>query len=290
LLLLASVGTAIVTPLAFAQSGAQPDAKSVTSEGKAYVPTLTFDVASVRESPPADSYALSASFLPHSSSLRIENYDIQNLLTFAFDVRWDQLSGLPAWRALFNIQAKSDSAADERLAKLNEKQEKLEQEHMLQALLADRFKLKVHWETREGETYNLVVSKKGPKMTAAKNEPPSAKELKAWGDEPIPPLYQKGSSGVGFDFIAHGCSIDDIAQMLASQFGHPVSDKTGLTGKYDFTLRYHGTRLSDRSADDMDPLPTLDRAIQDQLGLKLEPSRGPVQFLVIDHIEKPSEN
>jgi uncharacterized protein (TIGR03435 family) len=76
----------------------------------------------------------------------------------------------------------------------------------------------------------------------------------------------------------------------AEQFGHPVFDKTGLTGKYDFTLRYHGTRLSDRKADDMDPVQPLDVAIQDQLGLKLKRTKGPVQILVIDHIEKPSEN
>ena len=82
----------------------------------------------------------------------------------------------------------------------------------------------------------------------------------------------------------------DITQMLAGQFGHPVIDKTGLTGKYDFTLRYHGIRRSDRAADDMDKVPPLDRAIQEQLGLKLEPTKAPERFLVVDHIEKPSEN
>lgn len=191
---------------------------------------------------------------------------------------------------MFNIQAKSDSAADARLEKLSKDQERLEQQHMLQALLTDRFKLKVHWEVREGLTYDLVVSKNGPKIREAKGEPPSPEDMKTWGDKPIPRLYQRGDSRVGFDFIAHGCSMDDITAMLAGQFGHPVSDKTGLTSKYDFTLRYHGTRLSDRSADDMDPVQPLDVAIQDQLGLKLEPAKGPVQLLVIDHIEKPSKN
>jgi uncharacterized protein (TIGR03435 family) len=281
---------AIAVAIAFAQSGASPDPARPATAIEAYVPTLTFDVASIRQSAEADSYIVSGSFSNHSSSFRATNFDTMNLLALAFRVRWDQILGMPDWRAMFNIQAKSDSAADERLAKLSKDQERLEQQHMMQALLADRFKLKVHCETREGPTYNLAVSKNGQKMERAKDEPPSAEEIKAWGDKPIPHLYQRGDSRVGFDFIAHGCSMDDLADMLAGQLGHPVSDKTGLRGKYDFTLRYHGTRLSDRSADDMDPVPPLDTAIQDQLGLKLKSAKGPVKSLVIDHIEKPSEN
>jgi uncharacterized protein (TIGR03435 family) len=287
--MLASGWIAVSVPVAFAQVGAKSDT-GVTTATEVYVPTLTFDVASIRQSAEADSYLVSGSFSPHSSSLRVTNFDAINLLVMAYGVRWDQISGLPDWQTMFNVQAKSDSAADERLAKLSKDEERLEQQHMMQVLLADRFKLKVHWETRQGPTYNLVVSTNGPKMHEAKGEPPSHEEIKAWGGKPIPHLYQQGDSLVGFDFIAHGCSMDDITDMLAGQFGHPVSDKTGLTGKYDFKLRYHGARLSDRSADDLDPVPPLETAIQDQLGLKLEPAKGPVQFLVIDHIEKPSEN
>jgi uncharacterized protein (TIGR03435 family) len=150
--------------------------------------------------------------------------------------------------------------------------------------------LKVHWETREGQAYDLLVSKKGSKMQESKGESPNAEERKAWGDKPIPRLYQRGDSRVGFDFVAHGASMSDITGMLAGQFGQPVVDKTGLTGKYDFILRYHGARLDDRKADDMDPVPTLDTVIQDQLGLKLKPTKAPKKILVIDHIEKPSEN
>lgn len=254
------------------------------------MPTLTFDVASVRESLVADSYDVFGGFAPHSSSLRVTNFDAWNLISMAYAVRRDQISGMPDWRAMFNIQAKSDSAADERLASLSKDQQELEHQHMMQVLLADRFKLKVHWETREGLAHDLVLSKNGSKMQEAKSEPPSADELKAWGNHPIPALYQRGDSNVGFDFVAHGASMSNITGMLAGQFGHPVVDKTGLTGKYDFTLRYHGTRLSDRKADDMDPIQPLDVAIQDQLGLKLKPTKAPEKFLVIDHIEKPSEN
>jgi len=281
---------AVSVSVSFAQIGVNPDAAGARTATELYVPTLTFDVASIRQSVEADSYLVSGSFSPHSSSLRVTNFDVMNLLAMAYGARWDQILGMPDWHAMFNIQAKSDSTADERLATLSKDEERLEQQHMMQVLLADRFKLKVHWETRQGPTYNLVVSKNGPKMHEAKSEPPSPEEIRAWGDKPFPHLYQQGDSRVGFDFIAHGCSMEDIADMLAEQFGHPVSDKTGLTSKYDFTLRYHGTRLSDRSADDMDPVPPLETAIQNQLGLKLEPAKGSVQFLVIDHIEKPSVN
>jgi uncharacterized protein (TIGR03435 family) len=251
---------------------------------------MTFEVASIRQRPPADSYIVSASFSPHSSSFRATNLNVANLLAFAYDVRWDQIQGLPDWPTMFNLQAKSDNAVDQRLAQLTKDQEKMEQQHMLQTLLADRFKLKIRWETRQGPTYDLVVARKGPKMQLAKGDPPSAEELKVWGDRPIPPLYQRGDSGVGFDFVAHGCSMSDLAETLAGQFGRPVVDRTGLKGKYDFTLHYQDARLTDRSADDQNPTPPLDMAIQDQLGLKLEPAKGPIQFLVIDHIEKPSEN
>jgi uncharacterized protein (TIGR03435 family) len=84
--------------------------------------------------------------------------------------------------------------------------------------------------------------------------------------------------------------MEDITQMLSVQFGRPVSDKTGLKGKYDFVLHYLDARITDRNADDLNPTPTLDQAIQDQLGLKLESTKGLGKFLIIDHIEKPSEN
>lgn len=290
LLLLALGWMILAAPIMSAQAVAVKDTTQVAPANEAYVPTLTFDVASIRQSPDANSYTVMGNFSPHSSSLRIVNFDAMNLLSMAYGIRWDQIVGMPSWHAMFNIQAKSDDTADERLAKLNKDQEKLEQQHMLQALLADRFKLKTHWETREVPTYNLVVLKSGPKLPVSKGEPPSPEQIKKWGGRPIPPLYQQGDSEVGFDFIANGCSMNDITDMLSVQFGHPVADKTGLSGKYDFILRYHGTQLSDRDADDMDPLPTLDVAIRDQLGLKLEPAKGAVQILVIDHIEKPSEN
>jgi len=283
--LLASGCLAAAASLTLAQSG--PEAKNAAAP---YQPTMTFDVASVRQSPPADSYRVGGHFEHDSTSFNATNFNIRNILAAAYDIRWDQMAGLPDWRAMFNVQAKSDSAADQKMAQLTRDQQRAEQQHMLQALLADRFKLKAHWETRQGPTYDLVIAKKGLLMQPAKGAPLSPEEQKRWGDKPIPPLYQRGNSNTGFDFVAHAASMKDITGMLASQFGRPVMDKTGLTDKYDFVLNYHDQYLKDRPADSLDPVPPLDTAIQDQLGLKLEPSKGPIQTLVIDHIEMPTEN
>jgi uncharacterized protein (TIGR03435 family) len=78
--------------------------------------------------------------------------------------------------------------------------------------------------------------------------------------------------------------------MLTAQFGRPVRDMTGLTGKYDFVLKYKGRWDRDRDADDLDPTLPMDRALQQELGLKVEAARGPVRTLVIDHVEKPQAN
>jgi uncharacterized protein (TIGR03435 family) len=84
--------------------------------------------------------------------------------------------------------------------------------------------------------------------------------------------------------------MDELVRTLTMQFGRPVFDKTGLTGKYDFVLTNKGRWDRDRAADDMDPTPPLDRALDEQLGLKVEAVKGPVKVLVIDHAEKPSAN
>ena len=86
---------------------------------------------------------------------------------------------------------------------------------MLQMLLVDRFKLKTHWEARQGPTYNLVVAKRGPKMRPAKGTPPSAEEQQEWGEQPIPAIYQRGDSSVGFEFVAHECPMNNLAETLA---------------------------------------------------------------------------
>jgi uncharacterized protein (TIGR03435 family) len=268
-------------------------ASSLGQGNAPYVPTMTFDVASVRESQvdAQKGFTVGGGFTPHTTMLRGSNLDIGNLLVMAYDLQHYQLDGVPQqFRGVyFNVSAKADSDADARLATLSNEQQRLEQQHMLQVLLADRFKLRVHWETKERDVYNLMVAKGGPKLGAENSKPPTADELKWLGDHLVPPLYQR-NDGKGYDFFGHGCRMEQLVPILAGQFGRPVIDKTGLTGKYDFVLKYSGRWDSDRAADDMDPLLPMDQAIQQELGLKVEAAKGPVQVLVIDHLEKPSEN
>jgi uncharacterized protein (TIGR03435 family) len=283
---------AIALSCASAMRAQQPATKSATQA--AYVPSMTFDVASVRESNPDLASGFSVSFVnpAHSSLVRLSNNDVPNLLAIAYGVHRPQIVGLPDWVGrfgpFFNVEAKSDESVDERLAKLSDEQAWLEKQHMFQVLLADRFQLKVHWETREGPIYELVVAKNGPKLHPGGSMAPTPEEIKNFGDRKIPSLYQRGNGVKGYEYLCHECSIESLAVALTGQMGTSVVDKTGLTGTYDFLLQYHG-RGPDAS-DDPTVWPPLLTAVPDQLGLKMQPAKGEKQFLVIDHIERPSAN
>jgi uncharacterized protein (TIGR03435 family) len=276
------------------QAGAAATPATSLPADAPYVPTMTFDVASVRENKNVDvsaGYTMSGQFVQHTATYRATNWPIENLISFAYGVAPYQLVGIPdwPWPTGFVIEAKGDSDADAKMAALTKDQRWAEQQHMLQALLEERFKLKAHRETREGDIYSLVVAKGGPKLGAAGSMPPSADELKMFGDHPVPSLHQK-CDGQVCEFIGHGCEIGRLVSMLMGMFGRPVIDKTGLTGKYDFVLKYKLRWDRDRPADDLDPTPPMDRALQEELGLKVVTAKGPVNVLVIDHVEKPSEN
>jgi len=285
---------AFAVPSGLGQAGAAAAAASSLPANAPYVATMTFDVASVRENKKIDmsvGYTMGGWFVAHTTTFRVTNLAIEDLLADAYGVQHYQIVNAPPWPwpTLFMVEAKSDSEADAKLAALTEKQQAAEQQHMLQSLLEDRFKLKTHWETREGDVYNLVLAKGGSKMSPAGSMPQSEQEKEQFGDQPVQPLFQR-CDGQGCVFIAHAYPMDEWIEMLAANFGRTVINKTELTGKYDFVLKYKGRWDRDRPADDMDPTPPMDRALQEELGLKVEPAKGPVKVLVIDHIEKPSEN
>ena len=262
-------------------------------ENTPYVPNITFDVASVRESTPdwEKGVIVGGGFAGRTSSLNLTNDSVENMLSMAYGISSSyQVKGLPDWgRAMFNVQAKADSAADEKLATLTMEQLGLERQHMLQALMADRFNLKAHWEAREGPVYNLVVGKGGPKMKAGGLAPPSADELKQFGDRKIPEMYPRGDGKRGYELIGHECHVASLLGMLGALMRTRVIDKTGLTGTYDFDLQYSQARGREREQDPQ-IWPSITDAVEDQLGLKLESAKGPVQVLVVDHIDRPSEN
>ena len=284
----------LAVPASLGQLGAATTPVSSLPANAPYVATMTFDVASVHENKNVDTNAgitVSGHFVSNTTTLRVTNWTIENLISYAYGVDHYQILGVPKWPwpTMFVIEAKGDSEADAKMAALTKEHQLAEQQHMLRTLLEERFKLKTHWETKEGDTYNLVVAKGGPKLGAVGSMAVSADESGKFGDRPVPALYQK-NDGQGYDFIAHRCSMSQLVGTLTAQFGRPVIDQTRLTGNYDFVLKYKGRWDRDRNADDPDPTPPMDRALQEELGLKVEAAKGPVKVLVIDRVDKPSEN
>lgn len=190
------------------------------------------------------------------------------LLQSAYNLPMDfesQIAGAPGWvfseADRYEIEAKIDDSMFAAMQAMTPAQQSEQVELMEQALLADRFKLKVHYETRELPAYALVVAKGGPKLTPAKEGETS--QLSTLGDETT-------GTAVTLDQF--------VRSPLLRQDGRIVIDQTGLTGKYDFTLK----RESGADA------PAFFTLIQEQLGLKLVPTKTKVEVVVIDHIERPS--
>jgi uncharacterized protein (TIGR03435 family) len=215
-------------------------------------------------------------------------------LVWAYDIDDHKLIGLDRLpfaiqHAAFHVQAKADAATDVKLAALPKDRRKLEQMHMLQNLLAERFHLKAHWEIRNTRTYDLVVSKPGKLKTTGASF--SANDVTRFGDRTVPRLYEWGDSN-RTEMIAHGATTSDIAEELSAHLSTLVLDKTGLTGEFDFDIAFAAgqIRAADQAIDETNPQSPLEVAIRNELGLKLVPSRGPVSFLVIDHAEMPTAN
>jgi uncharacterized protein (TIGR03435 family) len=179
---------------------------------------------------------------------------------------------------------------------------------MLQNLLADRFQLKVHRQTKETSTYSLVVAKGGPKMKESTESAEVAPSQDA-AREPSRSRTQVGADGfpwhpnipatgpgmfstitmIGIRFTARQQTMQDLVHALAGFSSRPLSNDTGLTAKYDFILTF--ARPGMPTPSDGEPLPDIFSALQSQLGLKLESKKGSVDLIVIDHIEKsPTEN
>jgi uncharacterized protein (TIGR03435 family) len=239
-----------------------------------------FDIASIRVNNTATDGRHHVYNDPSVSSFRTVNLSTKDLLQYAFDMPTSQILGGPAWldSTLFDIDAKSDAAADTRLHSLPLPDARNEKHLMVQVLLADRFHLKVHFETRHLPIYSLVVAnpKLGPKFQ------PSAVAGTTL-DTSRNRLHIAGSDN----------TLALLARELAHVTGRVVENRTGITGRFDLKLRWTPDDAPTpliNGAPDPNPPPNLFSAIQEQLGLKLEPGKGPVQVLVIDHIEMPSEN
>lgn len=201
----------------------------------------------------------------------------QDLIASAYDVPFGferrRAIGGPDWTRSerYQIDAKIDDSQFAAMQKLSPYDQRTQVKLMQQALLADRFKLKVHFETREMPAFELVVAKGGPRLTPA--SPGGRTQLGMLNDT----------------LTATNATLD---QWIHSPFigGRNVINHTGLDGAYDFSLNWSNTTDAADPQDGAPGEPTLFTAVQEQLGLKLVPTKAPVEVIVIDHIEQPSEN
>jgi uncharacterized protein (TIGR03435 family) len=230
----------------------------------------TYAVVSIR--PHKETSDGSRWWTPTGDGYAAKNVEPAQLIREAYDVQCsDQLVGLPAWtyEETFDIEAKLDEDALPAYQKLSEHEQRAQAALMLRPMLADRFKLQVHHETRVLPIYALIVAKSGFKLKQSQ-EPESLGMVTNRGR-----IYIRGGQ-LGTRFIVG----------LSNATGRTVVDKTGLTGWYDIDLKW----TPDDQQGTPDAGPTLFTALEEQLGLKLVPSKGPVDVIVVDHIERPTEN
>jgi uncharacterized protein (TIGR03435 family) len=259
-------------------------------------PTYEFETTSIKPNK-----STVTSFRPGFTvdGYRAEDTNVHSLIQQAYDIQDYQLSGISDWmnKERYDIEAKMDPSVADALSKLPAAQLKLARQQMLQTLLAERFNLKIHRESKDGPVYFLTVGKNGPKLPDAKTRTTpflNADGTPARGSIQIGP----GTGTGGADKArAFSFSTKSLADWLTTRIHRPVLDKTGLTGAYDFTLEWmpDAPQTSSPDASTAVTLPgvpgaPLFTALQEQLGLKLEPGKSPIETIVIDHVERPSGN
>src|SRR5215472_436559 len=193
----------------------------------------------------------------------MNNASLRTLIRNGYDIQNFQFAGGPGWL---------DSDSYDISATISDGAEVTEAQYraLVRAMLTDRFQLKVHWETRQGDVYALVVAKNGPKLKVA--------------DPSKEPGLNTNISAHEGRMIGINAPVFYLSSVLSNKLSHPVIDKTGLQGKYDWTLVWDPDPGTDSTE------PSIFTAVQEQLGLKLDAQKGPVKMLVIDSVARPSEN
>jgi uncharacterized protein (TIGR03435 family) len=277
------------------------------SLSRAQTPPPHFEVASVKLN--SDCGNFRGGRVPFSPGrITMECTTLQNLIQSAYvffangvslNQEMVQISGGPGWveSDRYDVAAKAEGAA----------QVEQMMGPMMRALLEDRFKLKIHRETKETPIYALTVAKSGLKLHPVKEGGCIPIDLNHLPQPPEPgqprPNYcgniSMRMSPQGITMDARGLSMKEFAQRLSSILDRKVVDKSGIAGQFDFhlefapdeTTRGFGGRGGAGEAASATPEgPSVFSALQEQFGLKLMPDKGPVDSLVIDHVEKPSEN
>jgi len=251
-----------------------------------------FEVISVKQDL-SDTVPASMSY--QAGRFTARNFSLGRLINNAYGPQ--KIVGAPNWYSSerFDIDAKVEESLAEKLRKRPFGEQLAEVMLMLQSALEDRFQLKLRHESRELPVYALVVAKGGPKLTPTTLPPNDP-------DHPADPEIRRPRIPEPGQFIATGTPVASILGTVSRELGGPiVLDQTGLKGEYDFTLKWTpGAGLPTSAApsaqdSDIAPLPdpsgtSIFTALQEQLGLKLETKKAPVDVLVITHVERPSGN
>jgi bla regulator protein BlaR1 len=253
---------------------------------------LTFEIASVKPNHSGET-SFSSGFLPGGDGYSAENISLLYLIRTAYglyNVPDEEFEGIPKWARTerFDIVAKVNAADMTEMHKITRAQRGM----MLQTLLADRFQLRVHFRSKELPVFALVIAKNGPKLEAAKPSAGAVEGSKVAGD------HKQGAGSLRIapgQLVGQGSDMWALKALLSQIVGRTVLDKTGLTDNYNFELNWtpeENRAVSDgptQNADDSRG-PSIFTALQEQLGLKLESQKGPVEVLVIDQAQQPSLN
>ena len=218
---------------------------------------------------------------PMGGGLVTRGITTRYLIGIAYDVKDFQIFGGPSWigRETYSIDAKPGNSPKGPILSLylTRQQKEDDEWHLrIQSLLADRFQLRIHKETREEQVYSLVVAKNGPKFKEAKFDESDL------GKGMMPGLQMRP-----YQLTGTSADIHLLTEELSRRLGRKVFDQTGLEGEYNFNLRWAPDAGDGDSVPDG---PSIVTALQEQMGLKVEAGKAPVEVLVMDHIEKPSEN
>jgi uncharacterized protein (TIGR03435 family) len=256
-----------------------------------------FAVATVKRNPSTEALSMAVpmgvGYRPGGRLVAV-NAPVAMLIQRAYSVQSFQVVGGPSWINTdgYYIEAKPEGSTDQKRMWL-----------MLQSLLADRFKLAVHRETRDLPVYDLQTVRGGAKLPASQGGncsevmtgPPAPGQPRS--APPCGPGLVKSGTGLTMEGIS--VSMPTFAKQLSLILGKEVIDKTGFTGRFSLHLEFAiDDALAglpnpvgpDASGQPKDDRPSIRTARQEQLGLKLEPSKGPVDVLVIDHVERPTGN
>jgi bla regulator protein blaR1 len=282
------LSSAILAALAFvvlSSASAQSSAPQTVSPDDPKFSAFVYDVVSIKpyqDPPNATSSSVYSKDLPDGFSMH--NSPLTVIIGQAYRTEHSKIAGAPDWlnRERFDIEAKMDPEVADALQKLSAADQKLARQHMLRVLARDYLKLAFHMETSEVPIYNLVVGKNGAKL-----KPPA--------DPNTPGGVRMSGAGSAAIMDGKNTTLRSILGTLSLTLGRPVYDMTGLTGNFDFTVKFTPERPGTASPSvDSNPLPeeapTITIAIEEQLGLKLVSGKGPMDVIVIDHLERPAVN